>query len=451
MAVRKSIFKRATAPLVETFGMSWRLASGTIFFVIAVLGLAVFWSVRSAPPKSLIITSGPPGSIFETTAVRYSNYLWTNVHIRLNILPSEGSLQNLKRLSNPRFKVDVGFVQGGITNRAENGKLVSLGSIYNMPLLIFYRSSSNIDMLSDFRGQKLAIGARGSGTRSLAFTLLEMSGITTNGPTQLLDWDAEHATEALLTNEIDAVFMTGDSASPILMRKLLHTPGIRLMDFAEAAAYARRVSYLNEMDVPQGAFDLTNDIPSQNIRLVGPTVELIARSTLHPALSDQLSDAAHEVHKSASIFRRQNEFPSLQEHDFPISEEALRYHERGKTYLYQWLPFWLAAMVNLVIVAMIPSLVVLIPSLKIIPAIYKWRIRLKIYRWYRALLNLERELKGHVPPAKLKQALVELDEIDGAVSKMKVPASFANDYYTLRTNVDFVRAQLTEASEEKVA
>lgn len=443
---RKTVFRRVAAPLVEIFGLSWHLAFTTVLFIVAVLGFAIFWSIHSSPPKTMVISSGPPGSIFETNALKYSNYLWTNVHIRLKILPSQGSLENLERLNNRAFKVDVGFVQGGNTNGSRSGRLFSLGSIYNMPLLVFYRSSNTLDLLSDLKGKKLAIGPEGSGTRSLALTLLQLTGIDMNGPTQLLDSSPEDATQALLTNQIDAVFMTGDSASPVLMRKLLHSPGIKLMDFAQAAAYARRVSFLNEMDAPRGSFDLSNDLPAHDIRLIGPTVELIARKSLHPALSDQLLEAAHDVHKSASIFRRQGEFPSLQEHDFPISTEAERWHKSGKTFLYKTLPFWLATMVNFVLVAFVPALVVLIPGLKVIPAIFKWRIKLVFYRWYRALLTLERELKGPVPPEKLKEALIEIDEIDRAVSKMKVPPSFAGDYYSLRTNVDFVRAQLQEAS-----
>jgi TRAP-type uncharacterized transport system substrate-binding protein len=445
-AVRKTFYGRIAAPLVEIFGLSWGLAFTTVLFVAVVLATTVYWSIHTSPPRTFIISSGPPGSIFETYALRYSNFLYTNVNIRLKVLPSQGSLENLDRLNDPSFKVDVGFVQGGNTNGAKSGKLVSLGSVYNMPLLVFYRATNAIDLLSNFRGKKLAIGPQGSGTRSLALTLLELSGISTNGATQLLDWDPDTATQSLLTNQIDAVFMTGDSAPPALMRKLLHAPEIRLMDFAQAGAYARRVSFLNEMDVPRGGFDLTNDIPDHDIRLIGPTVELIARATLHPALSDQLSDAARDVHKTAGIFRRQGQFPSLEEHDFKISEEAQRYHTRGKTFLYQWFPFWLAAILNLVVVAVFPVLLVLIPGLKIIPALFKWRTKLVFYRWYRALLNLEKELKGHVPPDKLKEALVEVDEIDRAVSKMKVPASFANDYYSLRSNVDFVREQLSAAA-----
>ena len=194
---------------------------------------------------------------------------------------------------------------------------------------------------------------------------------------------------------------------------------------------------MNKLDLPRGTFDFGKDIPSRAVRLIGPTVELIARPSLHPALSDLLLEAAREVHGTAGVFRRQGEFPAPQEHDFPISAEALRYYKSGKSFLYRYLPFWLASLANRVLVAFVPVVVLLVPGLKIIPALFRWRIKLSFYRWYRALLMLERELAGSLTPEKRKTLLVELDEIEKGVNKMKVPASFAGDFYALRGHVGF--------------
>jgi hypothetical protein len=47
---------------------------------------------------------------------------------------------------------------------------------------------------------------------------------------------------------------------------------------------------------------------------------------------------------------------------------------------------------------------------------------------------------------KLQQ---KVDEIEGSVNLMKVPASFADQYYALRTYVVFVRQQLSQKVPEK--
>ncbi|MDB6020323.1 MAG: trap transporter solute receptor, taxi family [Pedosphaera sp.] len=446
--VRKTGIGRLAAPLMELFGLSWPLALATVFFLAAVMVFTVFWSIHSTPPKTLTITAGPPGSVFETNAIKYSNIL-AKVHVTLKILHSQGSLENLQRLNDPAFHVDVGFVQGGITNGTNaygvnTNTLISLGSISYQPLLVFYRGSNSVGLLSEFSGKRLAVGAPGSGARSMALMLLQRNGIVPGGPTVFLDLDAAEAAKALIEGKADAVFMMGDSASPAVMRQLLGAPGIQLMDFAQAEGYARRITYLNKLTLPRGAFDFGKDIPAHDVRLIGPTVELIARPSLHPALSDLLLEAAGEVHGPAGIFQQRDEFPALQEHDFPISTEAQRYHKSGKTFLYRTLPFGLAALANFVLVAFLPVLVVLIPAVRIVPTIYKWRIRLIFYRWYRALLALERQLKGPLTPEQRKELVAELDEIEKGINKMKVPASFAGDFYSLRTNVDFVRERLED-------
>lgn len=448
----KKGIRKVVAPLVEIFGLSWKLAFGVLFFIVAVLGVAIYFSVHSAPPTTIYMMTGLPGSVFETNAIRYSNYLSKNVGLTLKIIPSQGSIENLKKLNDPNFRVDVAFVQGGLklppqTNvQKKKFILESLGTVFNQPLLVFYRGSNDVTLLSQFAGKRLAIGSHGSGTRALSKELLMTNGIVAGGSTTLLDVDADQATQMLLSNQIDAAFMTGDSASPAVMKQLLRADGIKLMSFVEADAYARRFAYLNRMTFPRGGFDLGKDIPPHDVDMVGPPVELIARSTFHPALVDQLLEAAKQVNGTASLFRRQNEFPSMEEHEYPISNEAERWKKTGKTFLYSNLPFWLASIVHFIIVAFVPSLIVIIPGLKLIPALFKLRIKLIFYRWYRALMNLERELKGPVTPEKIKIAEADLEHIDNAVTRMKVPPSFAGDYYSLRTNVDFVRAQLEEVS-----
>jgi hypothetical protein len=171
-------------------------------------------------------------------------------------------------------------------------------------------------------------------------------------------------------------------------------------------------------------------------------VELLARPNVHPALSDLLLEAAQEVHGSASLLRRKGEFPAALEHDFPISPEASRYYKSGKTFLYRSLPFWLASLVNPILVAIVPIIVLLVPGMKAIPFIFRLRVRLKIYRWYRELLALEREVLDGVHPAPNEDLIARLDHIEQGVNRMKVPVSFADQFYALRGYIAFVRNQL---------
>ena len=182
-------------------------------------------------------------------------------------------------------------------------KLVSLGSIAYQPLLVFYRSATNINVLSGLEGRRLAIGAEGSGTRTLTLLLLQTNGIVPGGNTQLLALDAEAAANALTNGTVDAVFLMGDSASTQVMRTLTHSEDIRLFDFAQADAYTRRFSFLNKIRLPEGSVDFGRNIPAQDVMLVGPTVELVARKGLNPVVANLLLDAAREVHGTPGLLQ----------------------------------------------------------------------------------------------------------------------------------------------------
>jgi hypothetical protein len=432
---------QALSTFTETFGLTRTAAIGVILFVGVVIMAAIFWFIHSAPPRALIITSGPPGSSFERTAERYRDLLSSN-GVTVKILTSEGSLENLRRLENPKFRVDVGFVQTGESEGSKGDKLFSLGSVAYQPLLIFYRSSTPANLLSDLAGKRLAIGPSGSGTHALALTLLETNGIVPGGATALLDLEAADASKALLEDKVDAVFLMGDSASSQIMRTLLRSPGIRMFDFAQADAYTRRFAYLNKLQLPRGAVDFGKDIPPHDVNLIGPTVELVARSRLHPALCDLLLEAAREVHGKPTLLQRRGEFPAPIEHEFKISPEAARYIKSGKGFLYNSLPFWLASLVNRILVAFLPMVLVLIPGIRLIPIAYKWRTQLRIYRWYRGLLKVERDLVGQLTAEKREELQRRLDHIESSVNQMKVPASFAGQFYGLREHIGFVRDRL---------
>jgi TRAP-type uncharacterized transport system substrate-binding protein len=434
-------FSRVLTLCAEYFGLNRTLSLLAVGLVAVVMCFAIFWFVHSAPPRELTITSGPPGSAFERYSEQYSNILATN-GVTLKILASQGSLDNLERLGNPALHVDVGFVQGGVARESDLAKVVSLGSIGYEPLLVFYRGAQSITLLSQLAGKRLAVGSEGSGTRALALTLLATNGIVPGGGTELAGLDADAAAKALLSGAVDAVFLTSDSASPQTMRTLLRSPGVQFMSFEQAEAYTRRFIFLNKLRLPEGALDFSNNLPSREVLLIGPTVELVARPDLNAAVSDMLLEAARKVHGRATIFQNQGEFPAPLVHEYKISDDALRYYKSGKAFLYRHLPYWIASLVNRILVAFVPVVLVLVPGLRLIPAAYKWRSQLRIYRWYRKLLVLEREVAADLSPAKQQELLERLNEIENVVKHMRVPASFANLFYSLREHIDYVREQL---------
>jgi TRAP-type uncharacterized transport system substrate-binding protein len=490
-----------TPRLVARFvAISWRdlaVSFGPILVISAVAIWVAIRLIQPAPPDTLTISAGPRGSSFWNNAQRYKAILARN-GIKLQVLESEGSLQNLERLSDPAGHVDVGFVQSGLVpakpgsagasnasgasaasgaasvsgaGRASSGgsasgtssatnasgisgasgasspsipsteRLTSLGSVAYVPLVLFYNGPLE-SRLSGFAGKRLAIGPEGSGTRALALALLKANGIEPGGTTTLLPLAGEDAAKALTSRQIDAAFLTGDSAQPPVIARLLRTTGIRLFSFEQAEAYTRRFPYLTRIEFPMGAFDLGKNLPPQTMYTVAPTVELAARDTLHPALSDLLIEAAREVNGGATLLQHAGEFPSPAVHDLSISDDAARYYKSGKSFLYRVLPFWLASLADRLIVLIVPIVVVLIPGLRLVPSLYAWRVKSRIYRWYGALIAIERGAMNDLSEGERAALVEKLDGIEDAVNRMKMPLSYADQFYVLREHINFVRARL---------
>lgn len=427
---------------METFGFGLKMAF-IVAGLIVVVGIgALYWVVRSAPPRTIVITAGPTDSTFRRYADRYAEELIKR-GVSLKILPSQGSLENLERLKTGYEDVDVGFVQGGLVEGEPPKNLVSLGSVAYQPLLIFYRGSSKMVRLSELAGKKVAIGAIGSGTRMLSLALLQANGITPGGSTTLVDLDAEAAATALVGQQIDAVFLMGDSAPIATLRTLLRAEGVQLFGVAQSDAYTRRFAYLNRIVFPEGGIDLGRNLPPENVVLIGPTVELIARKSLRPVLSDMLLEAAQKVHGRASILQKPKEFPAPLEHEFPISEDAKRFYKSGVGIAHQYIrSFWVASMVNRLIVVFVPAMLVLIPTIRFFPVAYRWSNQLRFYRCYRPLLQIEREAMSTLNSEERRDLLARLDEIEESVNRLRVPASFADQFYDLRVHIAFVRAHV---------
>lgn len=415
----------------------------SVSLLIIIAGLVAF--IRSAPPSTLTISSGPPDSYFHKTAQRYAKRLEKS-GVKVEVLTSNGSLENLARLSDPKAKVDLAIVQGGLSGKEYNfEEMVSLGSITNQPMLVFYRGK-NIELLSELAGKTIAVGMEGSGTRKLALRLLSVNGIKEEslGKTKLLNMDADAAAIALEKKEIDAAFIMSENASYGDIRKMLRSEGIKLMSFKQAAAYVRKVDYLNIFELPQGSVDLGLNIPAQDVTLIGPMVELVASYNLHPALSDLVLDAATQVHGRASLFQKRGEFPTPIEHSITLSEDATRFYKSGKSFLYRYLSFWLANLLSRFVIVLLPILILLIPAVRMVPAFFRWRARIKIRSRYRELLQIEQRFRHETDPARLAYLKRSFERIDTEIGKMRVRAAFADQFYILRGHIDYVRSLMNK-------
>jgi TRAP-type uncharacterized transport system substrate-binding protein len=428
--------------LVTLVPLTLALAAGT---------WAVLHFVRPAPPTVITISTGPEGSSFHRSAERYAK-AFEQHGVTLQLRPSNGSLENLQRLADPAGDVDLGFVQVGVKlpepgPEESRRELASLGTISRQPLYILVRGTKPPDRLSALAGKRLRVGPEGSGTRVLALALLKANGIEPGGATSLLDLDDELIGDALEKGELDAAFLMGDSASPRVIRNLIKRPGVHVLQLSQLEAYLRRFQDLDRIVIPMGAYDFAQNLPATDLDLVASAVELVARADLHPAISDLLIETMRAAHGRPMLLQKAGEFPAPREYDLPLSADAKRYYESGKRWLYRILPFWAASLADRFLMVLVPLVILLVPVLRLVPAIYTWRIRQRVLRVYGALLELEREVMGHAV-AERAELLARLDAIEERADGLKLPVAFADQFYVLREHVALVRRRLTSRAGE---
>lgn len=436
------------------------LATAGPFLVLALVLLALaYWVLDPTPPRKVVLATGVDQGAYAEFGKRYVQFLKQH-GITVELRATNGAAENLRLLRDASSGVDIAFVQGGADERdrrpsdEDEDALVSLGSLFHEPVWIFYREDSarrllkgqpggdtgTLTSLAQLPGWRLNIGARGSGVPNLMRRLLDANRIDRESITLLREAQTP-AVQGLLEGSIDAVTFASAPES-VMVQMLLQTPGIKLFDFAQADAYSRRYPFLSPVTLPRGVVDLAADQPPADVRLVAPTATLVARQGTHPALIQLFVQAAQQIHGEAGWFQRKGDFPSIKGTERPVADEAQRFYAKGPPFLQRFLPFWLANLVDRMWVALLSIVAILIPLSRVVPPLYEFRIRSRVFRWYGRLRVVE-DANGSRPNEEL---LRELDDIERSVEHVSVPLSYADELYALRSHIQMVRAKLVAGS-----
>jgi TRAP-type uncharacterized transport system substrate-binding protein len=413
------------------------MTAGPFILIAIALLIAAYFVLDPAPPRRVVLATGPEGTAYAEFGRRYAAEL-ARYGIEVTLRPSMGARENLRLLRDPKEQVDLGFVQGGSgEDEQTESALVSLGSVNYEPVWIFRRGKP-LQRLSDLRGLRVNTGVRGSGTPGITRRLLE-ANLVERAELQREALAETPAVMALLEGRLDAAVLVSPPESP-MVQMLLQTPGIHLYEYAHAEAYARRFPYLVPVTLPRGVVDLSRDVPPEDITLIATTTALVAREDTHPALMQLFVQAAARIHGGPGWIARAGEFPNDRPGEYPLAKEAQRFYQSGPPLLQRYLPFWLANLVDRMWVALFSIIAVLIPLSRLLPPLYEFRVRSRIFRWYRNLRQIESELQDKA--ADREDLLAALDRLERRAFAVTVPLSYADELYALRQHIDLVRARL---------
>jgi TRAP transporter TAXI family solute receptor len=423
------------------------LALAGAFVVLLMIIFGVLWFLVPPPPKSIEMATGFPTGLYYQFGERLKSEL-TKDGVDLDVRSTGGTLDNLALMSDPKSGVGFAMVQGGVANIKDYPKLVSIGGMFYEPIWVWYRDGAfkndggQLKILSQLKGKRVSIGNEGSGTLALTKDLLKASGIAEN-ELSAERLKPDEAMAKLSSGKLDAVFIVAAAEAPIL-NKFYSIPGIRLMNFDQAEAYTRNLTYLSKVTVPRGLLSIQYDLPRQDIQVMAATATLVAHENVSPAMVSLLLGASYDILKSYSRLQKVGEFPSGAGLDFPLHVDAEIYLKDGPSFLHRHLPFWTAVWAGRFVKIVIPLLVILIPLFTYIPSAKNFFLRLKLAQVYEELKVIERNAQN---PQLRDKNFRDLEEIERRVGNIKVSMLDAKELYDLKGHVGEVRARLNLINE----
>jgi TRAP-type uncharacterized transport system substrate-binding protein len=407
---------------------------------LALLAVALWYGlalVVPPPQRELVMATGVESGAYHAFGRLYQQTLEAQ-GIRVRLRTTAGASENLALIRDPNSGVNVALVQGGIADAETAKGVLSLGRMFYEPLWVFYKGDATFDQLGQLKGHRIAIGAEGSGTRTLNVSLLRAAGIDATNAT-LLPLTGDKAVDALYSGDADVIMLIFSPQAPAL-QKLLHDPAVKLMSMSQADALVSIYPYLNHIVLPEGVIDLGQNIPPRPFDLIAPAAALIATEDMHSALVTQLAEAASQIHSKPSLLTKAGEFPKAIDPEFQMSADALRFYKNGPPFLQRYVPFWIANLLERLLVLLIPLATLAIPLMRGIPALMKWQVQSKLAYWYRRLERLE--LSVSAKSATVAEQAQELSLISDMVARLKVPRAYAEQLFNLKNHVDLVRARL---------
>ena len=419
---------------------------GPVLLIVIGLLVAAYWWLDPQPPKKVVLATGPADSAYANFGDRYLKALAKD-GITVEARSTEGAQANLAGLRDG--SVDVGFVRGGATDPVadEDAGIVSLGSLFYEPIWVFYRKdvakkidpkTATLMRIPQLKGLRISVDQPGSGIPQIMEKLLAANHLKPED-FKLVQMDSEDAAKALQKGDLDAVVMVSAQQSK-LVRELLRAPQLALMPFEQNEAYARRLPFLSTVTLPRGVVDLALDLPPQDVPLLATTTALLSRGETHPALRQLFAQAAQGLHSSASWFNGARDFPNTKTSELPVSAEGDRAINGTPPVWQRYLPFWASNLVERMWLVLGGLLVLMLPLSRVVPPIYTFRVRSRVFRWYARLREVEAKIEQR--EGSRGDQLHELDGLERLTNRIAVPLSYADELFALRNNIHAVRKRL---------
>ena len=338
---------------------------------------------------------------------------------------------------------------------ADDG-IVSLGALFYEPMWLFYRPAAlpaphTLAALTQLQGLRVNVDEAGSGVPELMRRLLDANALPPDA-IRASELPPAEAAQALRTGQLDVVVLMTAPESPVV-QGLLQSRGVALAQLPQAEALSRRFAFLQTVTLPRGMVNLAADLPPDDVTLLTATTALLSREDTHPALRQLFAQAAQQIHGDAGWLNGARDFPNTRTSELPVSAEGDRAINGTPPFWQRYLPFWASNLLERMWLVIGGLIVLLLPLSRVVPPLYTYRVRQRVFRWYARLRDVEARMEegaedGGEGAEKGKEGdgptewLNELDELDRVASQITVPLAHADELYALRNNIEKTRRRL---------
>ncbi|MEL6475870.1 MAG: TAXI family TRAP transporter solute-binding subunit [Pseudomonadota bacterium] len=411
-----------------------RIALGAASICLALAAL-VWLSRDLAPPSRLEFAAGGRGGGYWQIAERYRAILARD-GIEVRLLETAGSVENARLIG--AGQADAGLLQGGV---AALPGTEALGAIFLEPLFLFTRRDGAIPRNpAEWSGLRIAAGGPGSGTRAAIEGFAEAIGLDP-AANELVPLGGRAGADALLAGEVDIAAFVAPAAAPYLA-PLFRAEEVALLPLEPIGVLTRLWPQSRLVTLPAGGVQLSPPVPQEEIQLLAMVARMAARADLHPSLVDRLVEAAREIHGGRDMLTDEGAFPTTEAAAMPVDVYAGDLIRSGPSPLQQYLPYWVVAQINRFAILLLPVIFLLIPLVRLVPGLYSWRMRARVYRFYARVRDIEVEAQtaGAEELPKLDRELAALDE---EVAGLALPLPYRDYAYTARLHIDLVRQRIS--------
>lgn len=283
----------------------------------------------------LTIATGNAGGVFhrygEALADVYADRL-AGVTVRTR--GTNASVDNVREVS--ERVSDIGFTLADVAVDARLGRgawsepvdIAALARAYDSFVHLVVRADSGLRALSDLRGQRVSLGATGSGTRGIAWRVVRAAGLTDD-----VDPVAEtlqRSADGLADGTLDAFFFVSGLPNTAVLRLSEEVP-IRLVPLGDIAPRLARDhgSEFSRSSIPASTYDLDRAVDTVSVKnhvLVRPDFD----EDLAYGLTRVMFEAQPAIDALARGLRQPNVGTAIYTAPLPLHPGAVRYYREQR-------------------------------------------------------------------------------------------------------------------------